>query len=250
MSTAARFEAGGAPTVCAVVPAGVALARQTRPPDDVVVAQRDRSGLADAVRAAAERAAWLWLVDARVNVAPDALAELLAPLREPWPLGDPVLISSKVVTPDGRLDDAAPPWPRLLAREQAMAGAERHLAALRAARYGSLLVHSRAVERHGVPRPDFAGAGDDLEWTARVLRDEPGFLAPRSVAVRTADGRPDAAAFVCNRVRILRGDGWRGQEKAWFAFLFAQDLSRELAARPASAVRVVRAIGRGLRAGA
>lgn len=186
-------------------------------------------------------------MDAHATPARDALAELLAPLTDAAPLADPVLISSKVVTRDGRLDDVAPPWPRLLAREQAIAGAERRLAALRAARYGSLLVHRRAVERHGVPRPDFAGAGDDLEWTARVLRDEPGFLAPRSVAVRTGGGRPDAAAFVRNRVRILRGDGWRGQEKAWFAFLFAQDLSRELSARPAAAPAVVRAIGRGLR---
>lgn len=197
--------------------------------------------------AAATGATWLWLVDARVRPEPAALEELLAPLPSAGALGDPVLFAGKVVGADGRLDRDAPPWPRLLARELAMAGADHHLAALRAARYGSLLVHRRAVEQHGPPRPEFAGAGDDLEWTGRVLRDVPGYLAPRSIAVRERDGQPDPVAFTANRVRILRGDGWRGQEKAWFGFLFAQDLSQRISARPSEAPRLVRALGRGLR---
>lgn len=237
--------------VCAVVPARLPPGAQTRSPDDVVEVRAGRAGLADAVReATATGATWLWLLDARVRPEPEALGELLAPL--PWvgALGDPVLFASKVVGADGRLDQDAPPWPRLLARELAMAGADHRLAALRAARYGSLLVHRRAVERHGPPRPEFAGAGDDLEWTGRVLRDEPGYLAPRSVAVRERDGQPDARAFTANRMRILRGDGWRGQEKAWFAFLFAQELVERVSARPGEAPALVRALGRGLRGAA
>jgi hypothetical protein len=151
--------------VCAVVPAGLLPGGQARPPDEVVEVGPGRAGLADAVlEATATGATWLWLVDARVRPEPEALGELLTPL--PWggALGDPVLFASKVVGADGRLDQDAPPWPRLLARELAMAGADHRLAALRAARY------------------------------------------------------------TANRMGILRGDGWRGQEKAWFAFLFAQDL--------------------------
>lgn len=235
-------------SVCAVVPVEVRLDAQTRAPDDTVEVAPGRAGLADAVRAAAATGAtWLWLVDARVRPEPTALEELLAPLPCAGALGDPVLFAGKVVGADGRLDSDAPPWPRLLARELAMAGADHRLAALRAARYGSLLVHRRAVEQHGPPRPEFAGAGDDLEWTGRVLRDEPGYLAPRSIAVRERDGQPDPLAFAANRVRILRGDGWRGQEKAWFGFLFAQDLSQRILARPSEAPRLMRALGRGLR---
>jgi GT2 family glycosyltransferase len=234
--------------VCAVVPAGLPSAEQTRPPDQVVETGAGRAGLADAVReAAATGATWLWLVDPCVRPEPAALAELLAPLSALEALGDPVLFASKVVGADGRLDQDAPPWPRLLARELAMAGADHRLAALRAARYGSLLVHCRAVQRHGPPRPEFTGAGDDLEWTGRLLRDEPGYLVPRSLAVRERGGQPDPHAYAANRVRILRGDGWRGQEKAWFAFLFAQDLTQRVSARPGEAVGLVRALGRGLR---
>ncbi|HEV2768559.1 MAG TPA: hypothetical protein VGV40_00040 [Solirubrobacteraceae bacterium] len=235
-------------SVCAVVPVGARLDTQTRAPDATVAIGRGRAGLADAVRAAAATGAtWLWLLDARVRPDAAALEELLAPLPATAALGNPVLFAGKVVGADGRLDADAPPWPRLLARELAMAGADHRLAALRAARYGSLLVHRRAVEQHGPPRPEFADAGDDLEWTGRVLRDEPGYLAPRSVAVRVRDGQPDPLAFAANRMRILRGDGWRGQEKAWFGFLFAQDLSQRITARPSEAVRLARALVRGLR---
>jgi hypothetical protein len=71
-------------------------------------------------------------------------------------------------------------------------------------------------------------------------------LGPR---VRVA-GEPSLYAFAANRVRILRGDGWRGQEKAWFAFLFAQDLTQRVAARPAEAPGLVRALAGGLRGSA
>ncbi len=80
-----------------------------------------------------------------------------------------------------------------------------------------------------------------------MLRDEPGYLAPRSVAVREHGGQPDARAFTANRMRILRGDGWRGQEKVWYALLFTEYLRQRIAARPAEAPALVRALGRGLR---
>ncbi len=239
-----------AAAVCAIAPDGVDLSTQTRRPDAVVRVTAGRArmthALSDAL--AGGDAAWFWLVDAGVEPAPDALGQLLAPLALLAELGDPPLLASKVTDPDGHLDRALPPWPRILAREVAICGAEHRLAALRAARYGSLLVHRRAVQRHGPPRADFAGAGDDLEWTGRILRDDPGFLVPQSIAVRREGRGADAAALMRNRVRILRGDGWRGQEKAWFAFLLAQDAAGALAARPASAPSLVRAVGGGLRA--
>lgn len=237
--------------MCAVAPASVELSAQTRAPDAIVAVEPGRAGLSQAVaEAAGGGASWVWLVDGAVTPEPGALEALLALLPVLDALGDPPLLAGKVVGADGRLDRALPPWPRLLAREVAIIGAEHRVAALRAARYGSLLVHVRAVQRHGPPRVDFAGAGDDLEWTGRLLRDEPGYLVPSSVAVRRAPpaGAGNGAALMRNRVRILRGDGWGGQEKAWFAFLAAQDAARELTQRPVAAPGLLRAVGRGLRA--
>ncbi len=237
-------------TVCAVAAPRSDLNLQTRPPDDLVETADSPKALASAVeQAAAGGHDWLWIVASDVVPAPDALEALIAPVADPAALDDPVLFASKVVrASDGRLDMDAPPWPRLLARELAMAGADHRLAALRAARAGSLLVQRRAVEIHGPPRRDFATAGGDLEWTGRILRDEPGYLVPASIAVRDDRAAPDLETFTRERVRILRGDGWRGQEKAWFAFLLTQDLMQHTADRPAAAVGLARAVGRGLRA--
>lgn len=237
------------PSVSAVPFPGVELGTQTRPPDATVQVETTPGGLADALSASQSAAAdWVWLVGPDVAPEATALEALLAPLARLEALGHPVLFSGKVVGRDGRLDLERPPWPRLLARELAMTGADHRLAALRAARYGSLLIHGRAIELHGPPRADFAGDGADLEWTSRILRDEPGYLVPKSIAVREGARSVDAAAFTRNRVRILRGDGWRGQEKAWFAFLLGQELVQRTVERPAAAPRLAAAVLSGLRA--
>jgi len=234
-------------TVCAVAADAGAVAGQRRPPEFVELV-RD-GGIAGACsRAAATGATWLWLVDSSVTPAADALEELLAPLARAEALGDPILLSSMVVTARGELDTTAPPWPRLFGKENAILGAEHRLGALRATSYGSLLVHRRALDLHGAPRADFAAAGDDLEWTGRLLRETPGYLVPGSVCVRKQDARPESAAFARNRVRMLRGEGWAGQEKLWFAFLLTRDMVREVSARPARTPRLLRAVGAGVRA--
>jgi len=233
--------------VCAIVPSPAVLGGQSRAPQASAIVAAGRGALAEAMTSAVEQGAtWLWLVDRDVTPAPDALEELLRPLAALPLLDDPVLLASHVVLPDGSPDVGAAPWPRLLARELALNGASHHLAALRAVRFGSLLVHRRALERHGVPRADFAAAGDDLEWTGRVLRDDPGFLVPRSIATRATPSLVDPAPYVRSRVRILRGDGWAGQEKAWFAYLLARDLVQRGASDPKAVPGLALAAARGL----
>ncbi len=206
--------------------------------------------MAAAVFAAAETGCdWLWLVGPGAVVEPTALEALLAAAADAQALGNPVLFAAKPVDGAGRLDATAAPVLRILAREQAIAGARHRLVALRAASYGSLLVHRRAVERHGPPRVDFAGAGDDLEWTGRILRDDPGYMVPGSVVRRPAGVVRDQRALARNRVRMLRGEGLAGPERLWSAFVLTQDLLGAVAARPATAPGLLRAVGAGARAG-
>ena len=220
-------------SVCAIAPAHVDLGVQSRIPD-AVLSPNSRDGLAGSVAAAAEIGSdWIWIVGHGVDPAPDALARLLAPLPDAGPLADPVILASKVVLPNGSLDLDAAPWPRLLARELAMLGAEHRLAALRAVRYGSILVARRAVARHGPPRRDFTGASD-LEWTGRILRDDPGFLIPASVVTRRLPLSVARRAYVRDLVRILRGDGWSGQERVWFAFRLGQHVVDRAVAQPSA----------------
>lgn len=172
-------------------------------------------------------AAWLWLLDTDLAPRVDALERLLGAAAEAGDdLPEPALLVSKVVREDGTLDPDRAPWPPLLDREAVIAAARHRLVSLRLARFGSLLVSREAVLRHGPPRADLEGGAADLEWTARILRDERGYLAPRSVAVRRSPPTGLRGAEVRDRLKMVRSDAWVAQEPVWFAFMLAVDVLR------------------------
>ncbi len=210
--------------------AQAAVEAQTRPVDEVLV----RPSARDALDPAPPVADWLWLLAAGVVPEPGALQGLLAPLSSLGPLAAPALLSGKVVAADGALDPSAAPWHRLTDKETAVEATARRLVSIRAARYGSLLVHSDAIARHAPPRAGFAGAGDDLEWTGRILRDGRGYLVPQSVAIRrTPAGGAGAPRYreLRNRASMLRGDVWDGDERLWFGLMLARDVARGIRVR-------------------
>ncbi len=232
--------------VCAVIRGTGALEGQTREPDDLVA---QAGSWHEALREASGRdAAWYWLLDEDVSPAPDALAQLLAPLADLGELPKPALMASKVQTPDRRLHPASAPWPPLLDREVVIAAAQRRLVSLRLARWGSLLVHRTALAEHDLPRADFAGGADDLEWTARILRMGHGYLAPHSVVTRRAAETGRSAEEIRDRLRMVRGERWVAQEPVWFGFMLGVDALRDLRAAPRP--RTVATLARGLSSGA
>ncbi len=223
-------------TVCAVVrgegPAmPAALDAQTRPAGErlvVPLAASHHDAMADARESPAD---WLWLLDAGVVPEPAALERLVAPLDDLFGLPPPALMASRVVHPDGRLDRAGAPWLPLLDRDVVIAAAQHRLVSLRLARWGSLLVRRETLAEHGLPRADYAGGADDLEWTGRVLKDAHGYLAPDSVAVRgTPARRTIGPREVRDRLRMLRSPGWVAQEPVWFAVELVADLGRAVRA--------------------
>ncbi len=267
-------------TVCAIALEGprleatlAAVAAQTRRPDETiavagqehattvqrVVAPPAGAGPAAALeaglRAGLEGSAeWFWLLDGITVPEEGALEALLAPLAELGDLTAPVLMASKVVGDDGEIHPDTTPWPRFTERDVTVDAARHGLMSLRAARRGSLLVQRRALEDYGLPHARYVDDGDDLEWTARLLQRESGFLAPRSVA-RRADGdrgpNPERVyRDVRNRADSLLGNAtWVGEEKLWVGFLLAQRLAGELRAepRPATARVLLRALSDGVR---
>jgi hypothetical protein len=186
----------------------------------------------DAVLAAGRGDDWLWLVDGDTRPEPGALAALLEVAGGCDGLRKPALLVGKIIGRDGRLDPGSAPWPPLHDRGGAMAAAEHRVAAVRLARWGSLLVSAAALERHGPPRADLGRGGDDLEWTARVLRGAPGYLVPRSVALRPEPrrARPQQALGVA---RMLAGDGLDRQERLWFLYASLLEGSRPRPSRNA-----------------
>jgi GT2 family glycosyltransferase len=203
--------------------------------DDIAIDVAGVAGAAGALHAAlpaalATGAEWLWVLDGRAVPQPEALAALLDTAgRDDLPR--PGLLAGKVVLPGGDMHPDALPWPEIYEKEVSIAACAHRLVSLRAARPGSLLIRRDVVERVGGPRPDFVSHGEVLEWTARLLRDESGYLVPASVAVRADREAPDRRREFVNRARMLRGGAWRPDEKLWLAALLAEDVVRAATGR-------------------
>ncbi len=198
-----------------------ALERQTRTPDELAVAGR---GL--------PAAEWFWLLDGMAVPEPTALGRLLEALDRLGPLPSPVLLASKVVTPDGSPEHGSVPVPRVKDPDLTAAAFEQRLLPIRVARRGSLLVHRRGVEERGLPR-------DDLRWSARLLKRELGLLVPWSVAVRPP--RPPRRELL-GWLALLLSDALETGEKPWFAFRLAEDALVRASESPSGNRRVT---GRG-----
>ena len=260
-----------------------ALAAQARPPDHVLVVDNaSTDGTAAMVaaeypdvevlalptneggaggfhegmkRAHAAGADWMWLMDDDVIPEPDALAELLATPERIEPLPHPTMLVSKALWRDGRMHPMNHPGPERRRIERMIEGAEHGLVPILFATFVSLLVHRGAVDRHGLPLKHFFIWSDDIEYTGRVLLEEPGYLVPTSVVVhksatnRTAMYSPPDRFYlhVRNTVFIIRGPGRSARNKLIFVWMLASSSIQYFMRHPSAAS--LRAILRGLRDG-
>lgn len=185
-------------------------------------------GIAAALRGAAD---WLWVMDDDTIPSEDALERLLAARTRLRDLPEPVILASKVVWRDGRIHPMNTPWPDKTDINVYMTAVERGLLPVRANTFPSMLVRRDAIERHGPPRKGFWIWSDDMDFTQRILRSEPGYLVPDSVALhktKTAhfpwDGGPQFYYAVRNGLFILRGDTIGRREKLAWAFMVAEQI--------------------------
>jgi len=278
-------------SVCAVVvthnrlgllrEALAAILGQTRPPDHVLVVDNaSTDGTADAIRAehpqvevvrlevneggaggfhegfsraTAAGWEWLWVMDDDTIPQPEALARLLeARERAPEP---PVLLASRVIWTDGRLHPMNLPKVDARDPERLLDATSGALVPMRWSTFPSLLVHRSAVERFGPPRKAFFIWSDDLDFTARVLRHERGYVVPASVALhKTAtahfpwEGGSRFYYAVRNGLWLLRGDVFGRREKVDHALLLVEQVVRFLRCERDRRTRW-RVMARGLRDG-
>ena len=199
---------------------------------------------------------WLWVMDDDTVPEPSALAELFDAMDRLDGLPEPSLMASRVVWTDGRVHPMNPPAPHPLDIDLFLDAVDRGVVPVRSNTFPSLLVTSDAVRRHGAPRKGFWIWSDDIDFTQRILRDEVGYVVPRSVALhktKTAHapwhGGERFYYAVRNGLFILRGDTLRPQEKIGWTYLVGMQIGRFLAVerfRPKAWWIVVR----GLRDGA
>ena len=168
---------------------------------------------------------WLWLMDDDSIARPTALAELLAAIERADGAAPPVLMCSRVEWRDGR--------PHMMNRPVVqrrgparLAGAVRsELLPVRAATWVSLLISRQAVERSGMPPRHFFYQADDIEYTARILRDGAGYYVPASVVEHRTPTQHTAVDddhrfyfHIRNTILMLRGRAWRLREKPMLAW--------------------------------
>lgn len=230
-----------------------ALQAQTRPPDEILVvdnASTDGSpdlvrgefpgvelmaleenvggagGFHAGMRAAHERGAdWLWLLDDDTIPTLAALEELLAPVGALRDDGvRPLIMMSKVVWTDGSPHPMNMARPEGRRRADSIDAAERGLLLIRTGSFASILVHRDAIDRYGLPHAEYFIWNDDFEYTARVLRRDTGYLAPRSVVEHRTKTKytpshelgPRFYYEVRNKLLMLRTDAWTPREKLDF----------------------------------
>lgn len=238
-----------------------ALVRERFPAATLLALERNAGG-AGGFHAGIERAhraghAWLWLMDDDTVPEPDALAALLDGAERAQ--DDPAILLSQALWRDGSLHPMNRPLVRSGRPGEMALAARRGLVAVRTGSFVSLLARRDAVDRCGNVLADYFIWGDDFEWTARVLRDAPGYLVPESRVVHwtpqphTAVTAADGERFyyhVRNSLRLLRGTSLRPFERASFGRYYVATLRRYLAdrrwSRQAAAV-VARGVRDGLR---
>lgn len=280
-----------ADTVCAVVVTRdrvrlleeclAAVEGQTRPPDHVVVVDNasadgtagfvshqhpdaqlirlDRNeggagGFHEGIRrAAGDGWGWLWLMDDDTIPRPDALERLLeAPARLENGAPAPALLASKVVWTDGRVHPMNPPRLDMGDMDAVVRGFEAGVVPLRFCTFPSLLVRGDVPGRFGLPRKEFFIWSDDIDFTARVLRQETGYFVPDSVAVhktatanRPWEGGERFYYAVRNGVWVALGDALDPKERFFHLLVVAGQVRRFLAFEGYSP-RAFRIVTRGL----
>ncbi len=289
-----------AETVCAVVVTYnrralleeclAALRAQTRPLDRILVVDNaSTDGTADLVRAdhrdvellalpdnqggaggfheglKAGHAAghdWIWLMDDDSIPTETALEELLAGRDIALELGDPpALLASKVVWKDGTLHPMNNPSFERDSSVAVLPAVARGIIPLRTSTFVSLLVARHAIDRHGLPLKRFFLWSDDIEYCARILRRERGYLVPASVVLHKTKEPYTAIStsgdrfyfHVRNTLYMLRGTAWTSWEKPSLVFILlytSMSYLRFNRFRPRNVKIVLRGLRDGLRPGA
>jgi GT2 family glycosyltransferase len=211
------------------------MLREAFPAVEILALERNEGssgGFHAAFAAGAARSLdWLWCMDDDTIPAPGALELLLGARDRLDGLPEPVVLASKVVWTDGSIHPMNPPAPHPLAgMDRYVDALQRGLMPIRSTTFPSALVRRDAVQRHGPPRKGFWIWSDDIDFFGRIMRDEPGYLVPESVAVhktKTAhspwQGKERFYYAVRNGAFILRGDSLRPKEKVgWFLLVSEQ----------------------------
>lgn len=197
---------------------------------------------------------WLWLLDDDTLVDEGCLEALLAGAQRAPERAS--VLTSVVRWRDGSLHPMNSPWLRVTPRGRYALAAGAGVAPIRAATFVSTMVRHDAVDRHGWPPGHYFVWLDDIEYTARILASEQGYLVPESVAVHwtprpyntVTDARERFFFKVRNQLWLLRGRSFRGVERFEYGRALVTGIATYLRRSPSKRLAFF-TVARGLRAG-
>ena len=225
-----------------------ATLEQTRPPDEVIVVDNESTdgtlamladefptvsvlalpenkgatgGFCEGIAAARRTESdWYWLMDDDSIPRPTALEELLRAVERIDGAGRPAIMCSRVVWRDGNPHVMNRPVVARGNGPEVVASVRNRVLPVRAVTWVSLLLAREAVERFGLPPVHFFYQADDIEYTARILRETRGYYVPDSVVEHRTPAQHTAVDddhrfyyHVRNTLLMLRGRAWRAREK-------------------------------------
>jgi GT2 family glycosyltransferase len=199
----------------------------------------------------------VWLMDDDTVPEPTALAELAA-AREGFGAPPPTVVASRVVWTDGRDHPMNTPRPKPGMRADERGAAARvGCIPIRSASFVSILVDAVGVRERGLPMADYFLWNDDFEFTTRLIRGRSGLFCPRSVVVHKTKAfsgtelDPGDRFFfeVRNKLWLYgRSRSLNPGEKVLYAGSTVRRWFRTIATSR-DRKRLLRALGRGVRAG-
>jgi hypothetical protein len=142
---------------------------------------------------------WVWLLAPGVLPRPGALERLTAAIEPPGG-SRAVIVAGVVVDPAGALIAEALPAGDPRDDDAVIRLARARVLPIRSTPFAHCLVDRRSFAEHGLPDERAYGPQAAREWSARVLRQSPGYLAAASIAVLE---RPERAPTALQALRAL-----------------------------------------------
>ncbi len=200
--------------------------------DHTVVPEAVFAGPRAFEQAIASASDWLWLLAPGARPQPDALGRLIDNTNPPGE-APAVLLAGMVRDSAGRAVSAELPAGDEGRLTDVVRLTGQRLLPIRNATFANCLVARDCFARYGLPDSFRFDRFAPIEWSARVLREEPGYFVASSVVVvskaTTRSGPPNAALF-----RMLRTGAWnRGEAMSQLRDAF----SSAYTASKASAIR-------------
>jgi glycogen synthase len=181
---------------------------------------------------------YVWTLDDDCVPEPDALEMLLQTLVSFPKDSRPSLLSSYVVWKDGTPHPMNRPVFGISWRQRERWARREGLASVRATSFVSTLISLQSVAKHGLPWAAYYFWNDDVEYTARLLRDSQGYAVPNS-RVMHLSSRPyvpldDSSGRyfyeVRNKLWMVRfSNAWTIPERIGWASYLSLSILRHLA---------------------